>query len=427
MREKFIPICIAIALLACNQDLVEDTIVTSKAVTAPQISSITVSSTFDTITINGSGFNAATNVLMGNTGAQIFQRTNEVLKVIAPDGTGSVIVKAVNGNFESNTLVYSYPYQNPVFKPILADPTVFRDPVSNKFYAYGTEDLWSTDNKNHVVAVVTSSNLVNWKYVSDAFTVKPSWKVNGAIWAPDIAYVNGKYHLYYSYSIWTDVNPGIGLAIADRPEGPFMDLGKLFLTTDIGVPNSIDPFYIEDNGKKYLFWGSYSSIDAQGTYGIQLSDDGRTVPDMTKKFKITAGDFEGVSLFKKNNYYYFVGSKGGCCAGENSTYQLRVARSTSLQGPYLDKNGVDITARSAGTIILQSNEKFAGPGHNARVMTDKKGDDWVLYHGMDKSNAVINGVNQRALMLDKLVWDSDGWPTVNNGTPSSDKRALPEF
>lgn len=53
---------------------------------------------------------------------------------------------------------------------------------------------------------------------------------------------------------------GIGVAISDTPQGPFTDLGKLFRSNEIGVHNSIDPFYIEDNGKKYLFWGSWWGI-----------------------------------------------------------------------------------------------------------------------------------------------------------------------
>ncbi|MCH5720586.1 family 43 glycosylhydrolase [Niabella hibiscisoli] len=74
-------------------------------------------------------------------------------------------------------------YRNPVFTPILADPTVIKDPNSDYYYAYGTEDFWHTDNKNHLVAVVRSRDLVNWTYVSDAFTVKPNWKSAGGIWA----------------------------------------------------------------------------------------------------------------------------------------------------------------------------------------------------------------------------------------------------
>lgn len=62
---------------------------------------------------------------------------------------------------------------------------------------------------------------------------------------------------------------GIGMATAHRPEGPFKDHGKLFRSNEIQIQNCIDPFYIEDKGKKYLFWGSF-----HGIYGTELTADG---------------------------------------------------------------------------------------------------------------------------------------------------------
>lgn len=322
-------------------------------------------------------------------------------------------------------------YNNPVFKPILADPTVIKDPNSEYFYAFGTEDYWYTDGKNHVVPIVKSKDLVNWTYVKDAFGRRPVWKTEGGIWAPDIAYVNGKYHLYYAYSTWGDRDPGIGLAIADHPEKTFYDQGKLFLSSDVNIRNSIDPFYMEADGKKYLFWGSYNNSAAQtqwGTWAIELSDDGKSIKDMNTMVKIAASDFEGVMIHKHGSHYYFFGSRGGCCDGAASTYRMLVGRSASITGPYLDKAGVDIAKNNgAGTLVLNKNNLYVGPGHCSRIITDKEGTDWILYHAMNINNAIINGVNQRALMLDKVNWDADGWPLVNDGTPSVTKMDNPAF
>lgn len=318
-------------------------------------------------------------------------------------------------------------YQNPVFKPILADPTVIKDPRSGWFYAYGTEDLWATDNEVHRVAIIRSRDLVTWTFVADAFTTKPTWKSQGGLWAPDINWINDQYYLYYSYSTWGDPNPGIGLAISQTASGPFIDQGKLFLSSEVDMSNAIDPFYIEEGGVKYLFAGSYSSQPNSGIFGLELSADGKSIPDVSKKFKIAAGDFEGTMIFKRNGFFYFFGSKNNCCNGASSNYQLRVGRSNHLKGPYLDKNGNDLKNPGSGTLILQRNNVFAGPGHNAEVITDKNGTDWLLYHAMDINNAQINGVNQRALMLDKINWSSDGWPLVNDGFPSSAKKEKPVF
>ena len=318
-------------------------------------------------------------------------------------------------------------YRNPVFQPILADPTVVKDSASGYYYAYGTQDYWSTDNKTHLVAIVRSKDLAIWNYVADAFASKPTWKDKGGIWAPDVVSVGGKYHLYYAYSTWGDPDPGVGLAIASSAGGPFTDQGKLFLSSEAGVPNSIDPFYIEDNGKKYLFWGSFSNSSTQGTYGVPLSDDGKSVPDLTAKFRIAAGDFEGVMVHKHGNYYYFFGSRGSCCNGASSTYELRVARAQHLQGPYLDKNGNDVTARGNGTLVLSKNSWYVGPGHDSRIVADTQGNDWILYHAMDATNAMIGGVNQRALMLDRVNWDAAGWPVINDGTPSYTEQTKPSM
>jgi len=317
-------------------------------------------------------------------------------------------------------------YHNPVFEPILADPTVVKAD-DGWFYAYGTQDNWGDGNPAHLVAVVRSKNLVNWTYMHDAFLTKPKWKEKGGIWAPEVVKVNGQYFMYYAFSTWGDPNPGIGLAVAEKPAGPFTDMGKLFLSDEVSVPNAIDPFYIEDQGRKYLFWGSFSDAPTQGTYGAMLSDDGKSVPDLTKKIKVAAGDFEAVMIHKKDGFYYFFGSKENCCEGAVSRYQVRVGKSKNLFGPYLDKNGKDLKERGAGTVFVHRTEKIAGPGHNSRLITDDDGNDWVLYHAIDVNQPKVStGANRRFLMLDKVIW-KDGWPEILNAEPSMDEREAPFF
>jgi arabinan endo-1,5-alpha-L-arabinosidase len=317
-------------------------------------------------------------------------------------------------------------YKNPVFEPILADPTVVKAD-DGWFYAYGTMDDWGDGNGPHLVPVVRSRDLAHWTYVKDALPTKPSWKEKGGIWAPDVVKVNGKYHMYYAYSTWGDVNPGIGLAVADAPAGPFQDVGKLFLSQEVNVPNSIDPFYLEADGKKYIFWGSYSNAPEQGPYGVELSADGKSVPDLNKKFKVAAGDFEAVMIQKKGDYYYFLGSKESCCEGAASKYHVRMGRSKDIHGPFLDKEGKDLKERGTGSLLLRGNDIYAGPGHNSRWITDKTGTDWLLYHAIDKKKPTVpTGANRRVLMLDKLSW-KNGWPEILNAEPGVENTAAPLF
>lgn len=323
---------------------------------------------------------------------------------------------------EDKEVPKEHAYTNPVFEPILADPSVIKAD-DGWFYAYGTQDNWGDGDGTHLIPIICSQDLVHWAYVGDAFNVKPGWKPEGGyIWAPDVEYINDRYYMYYAYSLWGDPDPGVGLAISSSPRGPFYDHGKLFLSSEVGVANFIDPFYIEDNGKKYLACGSFSRAQNQGIYLIELTDNGMAAKDLSKKTKLAAGDFEGTAIYKHDGYYYFFGSKGSCCNGANSTYQVRVARSTSLFGPYLDKEGNDIRQRGNGILLIKGNDVYAGPGHNANIITDEAGNEWFIYHAIKKSNPTVSsGANRRVLMIDQLRWTDDGWPFIKGNSPSTDR------
>ena len=183
-------------------------------------------------------------------------------------------------------------YHNPVIGVIAPDPSVIRA-TDGAFYLYST-------SRN--VSVFKSKNLTNWIYVGNAFeeATRPSIVSNATIWAPDINFINGKYVMYYSQSVWGgEWTCGIGIAVSDNPEGPFIDKGKLFTSKDIGVQNSIDPFFIEAEGEKYLFWGSL-----RGIYGIRLSDDGMSLMSGAEKFQVASSGVEGTYIHYHDGKYY---------------------------------------------------------------------------------------------------------------------------
>lgn len=139
-------------------------------------------------------------------------------------------------------------YHNPIIDESLPDPTVIRA-SDGTFWLYATENIRN-------LPIYRSTNLVDWSFQGTAFTdnTRPHFVPNGSLWAPDINLIDGKYVLYYSMSTWGgEWTCGIGVATSDSPQGPFEDHGMLFRSNEIGVRNSIDPFYIEDGGKKYLF------------------------------------------------------------------------------------------------------------------------------------------------------------------------------
>jgi len=313
-------------------------------------------------------------------------------------------------------------YINPVFEPDLADPTIIKA-TDGYFYAYGTENIWS-EGIHHIVPIVRSKDLVNWRYLCDAFTTKPAWKNTGDIWSPCIICTNNKYYLYYSFSAWGDSNPGIGLAVSSYPFGPFSDLGKVFDSNSIGVKNSIDPFYFEDRGKKYLFWGSF-----KGIYGIEMANDMMTI--VGSKFKIAGNMFEAAYIYFKNGKYYFFGSSGNCCEGKDSKYRISVAVADNIKGSYTTKDGLFILLNNQeGTPFLvgDENNKWVGPGHNSEIITDNDGKEFILYHSIDYGNPLLLGsVTRRPLLLDEIFWDETGWPYITDNKPSQYIRVSPHF
>ncbi len=292
-------------------------------------------------------------------------------------------------------------YQNPVVNKSLPDPTIVKA-EDGSFYLYATEDIRN-------VPIHRSSDLVNWEYVGTVFTeaTRPTFEPNGGIWAPDISRVNDKYVLHYSMSVWGgEWTCGIGVATADHPGGPFTDHGKLFRSNEINVQNSIDPFFIEEDGAKYLFWGSF-----RGIYAIELTDDALAIKPGAEKRRVAGTAYEGVYIHKRNGFYYLFASIGSCCEGLNSTYTTVVGRSKSLFGPYLDKSGGSMMENHHETVI-QKNQKFVGTGHNSEIVKDHAGQNWIFYHAVSVDNP-----QGRFLMMDQVKWKDD-WPYVEGGTPS---------
>ena len=300
-------------------------------------------------------------------------------------------------------------FSNPIITNSAPDPTVVKAPDGN-FYLYATEDTYN-------VPIYKSTDLVNWSLVGTAFDnySRPLWNPDGGIWAPDINIINGKYVLYYSKSAWGgDWTCGIGVATADNPVGPFTDHGNIFISKEIGVQNSIDPFYIEDNGRKYLFWGSF-----HGIYGIELTDDGLRIKPGAHKKRI-AGDFmEGTYIHKRGKYYYLFGSQGSCCFGAKSTYRVVYGRSENLFGPYLTKDRKRMLSGHYD-VMLHGDTLVAGPGHNGEIVTDNAGTDWMPVHGYS-ANDPDKG---RQVWLVRINWQ-DGWPYVDNNTVATkDKKPM---
>ena len=303
-------------------------------------------------------------------------------------------------------------YANPVRKASSADPTVLEGP-DGYFYLTHTETHGRLSLKR-------SKDLVKWEDRSDIFYPgkRPSFVTKGSIWAPDLNRIGNRFVVYYSMSTWGGIHEaGIGRGIADTLEGNWKDLGKLFISKEIGVTNSIDPFFISDGGGNYLFWGSF-----HGIYCIGLNADGTGIADGAHPIRIAGNAYEGTYILKKGAYYYLFASTGSCCEGMRSTYTTVVGRSTALTGPYVDRSGRPMLENHHET-VLSGNGEFAGPGHNAEIVTDNDGSTWMLYHSY-WGQMPFDG---RMLMLDRILWDEQEWPYIKSGGKPSFVSRKPRF
>ncbi|MCI6373154.1 MAG: family 43 glycosylhydrolase [Bacteroidaceae bacterium] len=306
-------------------------------------------------------------------------------------------------------------YTNPVFDQNTPDPSVVQAP-DGAFYAYGTG---GTCRKSY--------DLVNWEDMGIALK-RPTWNdsvrtdkegkvhpMRFSLWALDVSRVGKKYLVHYASAYWgNETRTGLGVAEGTSPT-EFTDCGKMFCSTEIGVQNSIDPCYVKDKGKKYLIWGSFRRL-----YMGRLTKDGKRIKNPSHLTQVAGTAFEGAMVYKRKGYYYLFASVGTCCEGAKSTYHTVVGRSKKLAGPYVDRQGGRMLDNHYETVI-KGNDRWKGPGHNSEIITDKEGDTWLLYHAYD----ALDPEKGRVMLLDKLLWDEEGWPYVEGGTPSTTPQDAP--
>lgn len=114
----------------------------------------------------------------------------------------------------------------------------------------------------------------------------------------------------------------------------------------------------------------------------------------------------------RDGYYYLFLSSGTTLRGVESTYHVVVGRSHSPTGPYVDDQARDMRAPDRGYWVIAGSADFAGPGHNT-IAIDDAGNLWLVYHAWDRRNVAAG----RLLMIDRLIWDREGWPDVPGGQP----------
>lgn len=279
------------------------------------------------------------------------------------------------------------------------DPSMVRAPN-------GTYILVSTGNG---LDIRTSTDRIAFRRVGSVWPGGASWTLpftggSRNLWAPDLSFRNGQFYLYYSASTFGSRNSAIFLATSPTAmPGTWTDRGMIVRTTESSDHNAIDPNLVVDtSGRWWLTYGSFWS----GIKMIQLDPaTGQLHPTDRVRHSIAGrpnagGAIEAPFIVQRQGFYYLFVSFDLCCRGTSSTYRVMVGRSTSITGPYTDRNGVAMT-NGGGTEIMASHGSIRGPGH-AALLSDTDG--WLLIYHYYTSGGSRLGVN----LLD---WGSS-WPTA---------------
>ena len=284
------------------------------------------------------------------------------------------------------------------------DPSVVK--IGDDYWAVATTSNWMP-----AFPIYQSKDLKNWTKKSVAFKVLPEW-ADFYLWAPEITYDNGKVYMYYT-AHKKGGNLCIGVAVADKPDGLYTDLGPL-MCQEAG---SIDAFPMRDNdGKLYMIWKEDGNSVQKPTpiWAMEMKED-RTALIGEKK-ELFRGDqpwenglVEGVSMVKNGDYFYAIYAAAGCC-GIKCNYGTGIARSKSLLGPW---------EKYANNPVLASTDNWTCPGHGTAVQKDRK--NYFLYHGYSGEESVFAG---RQGLLIEFDFTPDGWISFKQNT---EKREVKQF
>ncbi|MFT4203604.1 MAG: family 43 glycosylhydrolase [Chitinophagaceae bacterium] len=287
--------------------------------------------------------------------------------------------------------------QNPIpFSMYTADPSahVFNDTL----YLYPSHDgdtaTWFNMVDWHVFS---TTDMKHWKDNGVAFSLKDTKWAKRYAWAPDCAYKNGKYYFYYP----TD-QEYIGVAVGDKPVGPFSDpLGKPLITRQtpgvVANRDLIDPcIFMDDDGTQYLLFGQ-NSVNI-----VKLNDGMVSCSDTVRQLLGTDHFFEAVWMHKYKGKYYLSYSGNG---------QILYGIGDSPYGPFTYKG-----------VILDSMNSVT----NHHSIVEYKGQWYLFYHNADKffhdnPSAKPDDPNRwfrRSVCIDYLYYNPDG--TIQKVIPTKE-------
>ncbi len=280
---------------------------------------------------------------------------------------------------------------NPIFPGWYADPdaAIF----GNEYWVYPT---WSDkyEKQTHLDAF-SSRDLITWtKHPSVVDTSEIKW-AKKAMWAPAIVEKDKKYYLFFGANdvAKTGQIGGIGVAVANKPGGPFKDLlGKPLVNENVNGAQPIDQFvFLDKDGQYYLIYGGWGHCNIaklkNDFTGFIPFDDGVTFKEITPD-KYTEGPY----MFMKNGKYYLMWSEGGWTGPD---YSVAYAIGDSPFGPF----------KRVGKILQQDPSIATGAGHHSIIHNEKSGKYYIVYH---RRPLTETDGNHRETCIDVMNFDANG-------------------
>ena len=302
----------------------------------------------------------------------------------------------------------------PVYGEYFADPFVWEH--GGEYFAIGTGEREATGHPTEMIfPLLRSKDFLLWKRAGLAL-LRPEHSLGMNFWAPEVAFADGKFWLYYSVG-FGDKKHQLRIATSDTPLGPYQDFDRP-LIDPAKCPFAIDahPFR-DDDGRWYLFYardfldssdevrpGTALTIARLKTMA-KLEDDGRVVLRATRDWQrfeakraIYGGHYdwhtlEGPFVRKHDGRYYCFYSGG---RWENETYGVDYGVADNVLGPYSDEG-----SENGPRVLHTIPGKLIGPGHNS-IVRGPDGADYIVYHAWDAR------MTARRMFIDRLVWTSDG-------------------
>lgn len=296
------------------------------------------------------------------------------------------------------------------------DPAIMRQ--GKTYYLFSTDPGRPTSAGN--LPIRCSEDLLNWRLCGHVFSTMPSWAQRAVpkatnLWAPDISFFNGIYHLYYSASAPGVQQSVIGLATnktldSSNPAYGWEDHGLVLASHPGDDFNAIDANILVDRDRRiWLTYGSsWSGIkqrEVDPATGMLLRSAGAP---FSLAFRPDHRTVEGPSLLFHGGFYYLLLSFGSCCNPDLSKddYRESVGRSESPHGPFVGREGHPLM-RGAGTVLLEGNADWVAPGGGTAWTDAESGETLIVFHALDAAH------KGRATLRIKPVHWQDGWPVLN--------------